>query len=177
MVTKEALIAFDAFLVSKAELFEATVTGGTALILLDVVSRLTEDLDLIDPDLEIGKRLLAIEFAEQHPEFELDVAWINDAASIFKKDLPKGWMDRRVVAFDGQALRLMTLGRDDFLIAKMKSYLSRGAVDTGDCIALKPNRKEFETAERYIYSLLPQDEISAAKREFDLLAAEMKLSR
>jgi len=134
MVTKEALIAFDAFLVSKAELFEATVTGGTALILLDVVSRLTEDL-------------------------------------------PKGWMDRRVVAFDGQALRLMTLGRDDFLIAKMKSYLSRGAVDTGDCIALKPNRKEFETAERYIYSLLPQDEISAAKREFDLLAAEMKLSR
>jgi hypothetical protein len=44
-------LAFDAYLAARGLGFEAVVVGGTALNLLGVISRATQDCDILDPQL------------------------------------------------------------------------------------------------------------------------------
>jgi hypothetical protein len=59
-------------------------------------------------------------------------------------DLPAGWEARTQPLFDGQGLRLQTLGRLDLLRAKLFALCDRG-IDIDDCLALAPRADELRT--------------------------------
>jgi len=173
MVTKETISAFDEFLHTREKLLEATIAGGAALQLLGVVSRLTQDVDMVQPDLTIEIRLLAMEFAQERQDLKLDVSWLNDAASIFLKNLEPGWDTRTETVFDGKALKLKSLGRQDLLVSKIGSYLSRGNIDLEDCKALGPDEKALDSAISWVLSKQAKEDQEAAKERLEKLREEV----
>ena len=58
------------------------------------------------------------------------------------KVLPSGWEARLQLAFEGKALVLRCLGRDDLLRSKLFALCDRG-IDLDDCIAPRPTREEL----------------------------------
>jgi hypothetical protein len=57
--------------------------------------------------------------------------------------LPPGWLERTRPAFEGAAIVLLTLGREDFLRTKVFALCDRG-LDIVDCVALAPTAAELE---------------------------------
>ena len=67
--------------------------------------------------------------------------------------LPSGWKERVQDAFDGVALHLRCLGRQDFLCAKLFALCDR-SIDLDDCVALAPSPEELVAVQAW---LEPQD--------------------
>ena len=67
--------------------------------------------------------------------------------------LPSGWKERVQDAFDGVALHLRCLGRQDLLCAKLFALCDRG-IDLDDCVALAPSPEELVAVQVW---LEPQD--------------------
>jgi len=65
MKPKEILLAFDNFLAQKKKTFSAVIIGGGALSLLGIITRETQDIDILDPQLPKDIDELAREFAGQ----------------------------------------------------------------------------------------------------------------
>lgn len=144
MDPRQTLEAFDAFLELRGLHFEGIVVGGAALSLLGVIARATKDCDVLDPDIPPGIASAALAFAaarRRSGEILRD-DWLNNGPRSLTKDLPSGWRERVQPLFDGKSLRLRTLGRADFLRAKLFALCDRG-LDIGDCIALAPTPEEL----------------------------------
>ena len=135
---------FDDYLAARNKRFEATCIGGTPLALLGVTSRETRDCDVLVPQIPADIKRLSEEFAQERAAKgdALRVDWLNNGPASLVRDLPGGWEERRVIAFEGRAMRLLTLGRMDFLRSKLFALCDR-AIDRGDCIALRPTREEL----------------------------------
>jgi hypothetical protein len=102
--------------------------------------------------------------------------WFNSRAHDFvgvPGCLPDGWRERLRWAYQGQALRLRTLARQDLLCTKLVALVDRG-VDFEDCVALRPTRAELEQA----WPFVAQYEGNADSREvYWLLLARKYLTR
>lgn len=138
---------FNEFLKEKGLTFEAVCIGGAALALLGVITRETRDCDIISPeipkDIEKAAQEFAIEMESQG--FELRKDWLNNGPSSLVPDLPKDWAIRVQVIFDGENLKLFSLGRPDLLKTKLFALCDRD-IDLGDCLLLKPTATELKEA-------------------------------
>ncbi|MBK6575409.1 MAG: hypothetical protein IPG17_04220 [Sandaracinaceae bacterium] len=65
MQPAEVVPAFDELLAACGLQFTGVIIGGSALVLLGVVQRTTEDCDILDPDIPSAVREAAEAFAEQ----------------------------------------------------------------------------------------------------------------
>jgi hypothetical protein len=174
----ETIPAFDAYLVVRGLAFEAIVIGGSALNLLGVLQRPTEDCDVLDPDIPPAVLAAAQAFAVEHG---LDAAWLNSKAHDFvgvPGCLPEGWRGRLQPAYVGTALRLQTLGRHDLLCTKLVALVDRG-LDYSDCLALLPTQVELEQAWPFVaqYEGNPESRdaywLPLARRQLMRLATEL----
>lgn len=141
---KKAIVAFDKFLLKEGLQFEAIIIGGAALSILDVITRMTEDVDCIDPEIPLDIKNASIEFIKQNPQYGLTPEkFLNNGPITIIRDLPAGWRNRTEIIFQGKALTFITLSRLDLLKTKLDAMVQRGR-DIDDVIAMKPTEKELE---------------------------------
>jgi hypothetical protein len=107
---------------------EAIVIGGSALALLDVVSRETQDCDVLDPEIPEDVARAALDFGREVSQtgHVLKAEWLNNGPDSLKHVLSTGWRGRLEKLYFGTALRLQTLGRSDLLKTKLFAYCDRG---------------------------------------------------
>ena len=141
---------FDLYLASAGLEFEAVIIGGAALNIMNVISRQTKDVDFLDPEIPDVIKKASLDFAIKNPELKLDSAnWVNNGPSSLIRDLPKNWRDDLQIIFQGQALKLWTLGRLNLLRTKLYAYADR-EIDYGDCIALNPTLSELKECKEWV---------------------------
>ena len=138
---------FDKFLVKQNTSFSAIVIGGSALAVMGVISRETQDCDVLDPKIPDNIKKLSEEFADKKRKAGevLRDDWLNNGPASLTRDLPSGWRNRTQSIYTGEALTLHTLGRGDFLKSKLFAYCDRGT-DLDDCIAMNPTKTELQSA-------------------------------
>ena len=109
-----------------------------------MIDRPTKDCDVLEPRLPAEIVGAAKAFAaEQRQQGEpLDDHWLNDDPSSLANALPEGWRATLDTIFEGKALRLVTLGREDLLRSKLFALCDRG-VDLADCLAMAPTSDEL----------------------------------
>lgn len=152
MKPRETIERFDRFLAARGLELDAVVVGGAALGLLGVVSRQTRDCDVLHPDLPEPVKVAAGDFAaeERRQGRDLQDDWLNNGPASLSDVLPDGWRDRLQTAFEGEAIRLKTLGRGDLLKAKLFALCDR-ATDLPDCVALEPSAEELDGARAWLH--------------------------
>jgi hypothetical protein len=118
----DTIEAFDLFLRDRGLRFDAVVIGGAALSLLGVVSRPTQDIDILAPEIPQEIHIAARAFAVE----------IRAAGEILQDE----WLN-------GSALHFRCLGRHDLPCAKLFALCDRG-IDLDDCIALAATSDELQ---------------------------------
>lgn len=120
--------AFDRHLARLELRFEGVVIGGSALVLLGVIQRLTRDVDILAPALPEAITTAARDFARRQRQEGVDLIddWLNNGPTQLGDVLPAAWSERVVRVFEGEALVLSTLGRPDLLKSKLFALCDRG---------------------------------------------------
>jgi len=138
--------AFDRHLAGLGLRFEATVIGGSALMLMGVTSRLTRDVDVLVPVLPEVIALAAHDFAKRQRLVGNDVTddWLNNGPMQLADVLPHGWQLRVERLFAGESLILHTLCRQDLLCSKLFALADRDR-DLEDCLALRQSAEEISS--------------------------------
>jgi hypothetical protein len=150
---KTAISEFDNYLSKLGLQFETIIIGGAALSILNVISRMTEDIDCIDPEIPPDIKSASIEFIKLNPQFGLiPEKFINNGPITITKDLPEGWRTRTQVIFQGKAITFLTLCRGDLLKTKLDAMVHRGR-DMNDVIAMKPTEKELEDSLEWVLNI------------------------
>ncbi len=116
---KTVIKAFDQLLAQQNLEFSAIVVGGAALNIMDITSRVTKDVDLIDPKIPPKIKDASLEFVKTHPELSLHENWFNNGPISLIRDLDDGWRRQVKLIYKGEALELFTLGRIDLLKSKL----------------------------------------------------------
>ncbi len=144
MLPRPTIEAFDRHLLGLGLRFEGVVIGGSALGLMGVIQRPTQDFDILVPELPPPIAAAARDFAEAQRKADVDLIddWLNNGPMQLGNVLPTGWKERLQRIFEGQALLLSTLGRADLLKSKLFALCDRGT-DLPDCIALAPTAEEL----------------------------------
>ncbi len=144
MNPNEIISKFDKYLDGHNLSFEAIVIGGAALALLGVITRETQDCDVLDPKIPPAVDKASKDFVKTLRQQGQDIKekWLNNGPEDLKNNLPQGWKSRIQLLFSGKALILYTLGRSDLLRTKLFAYCDRQQ-DLSDCIALAPSKKEL----------------------------------
>lgn len=144
MRPREVIPAFDRYLAARGLRFEAVAIGGTALNLLGVINRSTNDCDILDPTIPIDIADAAQAFAVEQRNAGNALAddWLNNRPASLVPNLPPGWQEQLQVAFSGTAMELRSLGRLDLLRSKLFALCDR-AIDLADCLALAPSATEL----------------------------------
>jgi hypothetical protein len=141
----EMMKAFDRHLAECGLEFSGVVVGGTALVLLGIVARATNDCDVLYPKIpeEIAAAARAFAARMTADRVVLREDWLNNGPSSLARDLPDGWELRLQPLYGGQALTLRTLGRRDLLCTKLFALCDR-QMDLLDCLAMAPLAGELE---------------------------------
>ncbi|HWZ44088.1 MAG TPA: DUF6036 family nucleotidyltransferase [Candidatus Saccharimonadales bacterium] len=138
------LTVFDQYLSARGLRLDAVVIGGAALNLLGIVSRFTKDCDILFPEIpkEVAdaSRSFAAELRQSGEVLQDD--WLNNGPASLASQLHPQWEQRLQTVFTGTAIHLRSLGRSDFLCAKLFALCDRG-IDLGDCLALVPTPEEI----------------------------------
>ncbi|HEY2900258.1 MAG TPA: DUF6036 family nucleotidyltransferase [Polyangia bacterium] len=146
MDPRKTLTAFDQYLAAAKLRLDAVVIGGTALNLLGIVSRATDDCDILHPSLPpvitAAARAFAVDVRSRGQVLADD--WLNNGPASLANQLPVDWQTRLRPVFSGTAIQLRCLGREDLLRSKLFALCDRG-IDIGDCLALAPTRDELRT--------------------------------
>lgn len=144
MLPRPTIEAFDRHLVGLCLRFEGVIVGGSALVLMGVVSRNTKDVDVLIPALPQAITNAARDFAKQQRQAGNNVVgdWLNNGPIQLGDVLPAGWRERVEPLFQGEALTFTVLGRADLLKSKLFALVDRN-IDLEDCIALKPTADEL----------------------------------
>lgn len=145
MRPKETIDLFDDYLAERGLDLSAVVVGGAALGLLGVVSRQTQDCDILHPEIPEEIRQAASRFAAEQRRSggDLKEDWLNNGPASLTNDLPPGWEARLQPIYAGRAINLKTLSRLDLLRSKLFALCDR-AIDISDCLALAPTEDELK---------------------------------
>jgi len=147
---KAAIKRFDLYLNQRKLSFEAIVIGGAALVMMDVITRATRDVDFLDPLIPEDIKMASIQFARQNLDLKLNPnTWINNGPYPLKHDLPSDWRNNLQTIFKGTALTIRTLGRMDLLRTKLYACVDRD-IDFQDCIALAPTLQELKICKKWV---------------------------
>ncbi len=142
---------------------ELLVCGGSALNILGLVQRTTEDIDILAYVRRDEEGKVSIVKAEPlTPElteaakkvardFNLPERWLNPGpASAVDFGLPEGLMERVITRKYGSKLVVHYLGRYDQIHFKVYAAVDQGAgKHLDDLLALKPISEEIENAARW----------------------------
>jgi hypothetical protein len=147
MLPRRTIEAFDQHLAAVGLRLDAIVIGGSALALLEVITRETRDFDILAPALDPAVADAARAFAAKQRRLGVVLMddWLNNGPMQLGDVLPAGWRLRVRVAYEGAAVRLDTLGRADLLSTKLFALCDRGS-DLTDCLALAPTAEEIAEA-------------------------------
>lgn len=140
---------FDQYLEAKKLTFEAIIIGGSALNILNIISRETVDIDCLDPKIPEAIIAASHQFRQSHPELSLIEKWLNNGPETLVRDLPEGWRTRVVLLYTGKSIRFFTLGRSDLLKSKLFAYCDRED-DFADCIAMNPSKEELLNSKAWV---------------------------
>jgi len=153
MQSREILADFDQFLVERGLVLDAVVVGGTALVLLGIISRATKDVDVLYPNLSPDVIGAAREFARQRRATGETLVddWLNNGPHAIIPDLPPDWMQRVNPVYQGQALTIAVPDRPELLATKLFALCDRGT-DLADCLALDPSAAELATVLPWLVS-------------------------
>ncbi len=173
---KEAVKKFDEYLKQKNLSFEAIIIGGAALRLMGVISRVTHDVDFLDPEIPTEIKNASVEFAKLNPDLNLRASeWINNGPRSLTRDLPIGWRSDLQLIFQGEAMILHTLGRINLLRTKLYALADRGT-DFQDCVALAPSLSELEECKDWVLAGDASELWPGRVRDiYSLLIKELKL--
>ena len=159
----ETLQAFDTFLASEGLSFRAVVIGGAALHALGIVTRTTDDVDVLLPQVPPPIADAAARFAARPDSAPVDGEWFNSKSYDFvgiPGCLPAGWRTRLRPLLHGKALTLDTLGRADLLCTKLVALVDREE-DFDDCVALAPTADELRDAWPFVEQYEGNEEVRA----------------
>jgi len=145
------------------EPIEILVCGGSALNVLGVIQRTTEDVDVLayvkrDESGEVSlvkAAPLIAELAEAAKkvarDFNLPEKWLNAGpASAVDLGLPKGLIGRVITRKYGRKLIVQYLGRYDQIHFKLYAAVDQGAgKHLDDLLALRPTSDDLEKASRW----------------------------
>lgn len=153
VIINKIIAGFDEYLEKQKLSFEAVVIGGAALNLLGVVSRLTRDCDILDPNIPEKILQASEDYAQQLISQDnttlVQKNWLNNGPTSLKQNLPKGWESKLQPLFSGKAIIFHTLGRSDLLKTKLYAQCDRQD-DFDDCIALKPTLTELKESIQWV---------------------------
>lgn len=147
---KDIIVSFDSYLAERNLRFEAVVIGGAALIAMGVTSRLTKDIDCLDPVIPAAIKQAAQDFRTDNPSLRLWENWLNNGPISLVDDIPELWRKRVITIFEGKAIVLRTLGRLDLLMTKLFALCDRQQ-DIDDCVALAPTAQELDQCLGWLY--------------------------
>jgi hypothetical protein len=141
---RQTLTSFDVHLIQAGLRLDAVVVAGTALNLLGIVSRSTDDCDTLHPLLPAAVVAASKTFAAvmRAKGAVLSDNWLNNGPVALAEQLPGGWLQRLEPAFSGSAIVLRCPARSDLLLSKLFTLCDRG-LDLGDCLALAPTPEEL----------------------------------
>ena len=145
------------------EPIEILVCGGSALNVLGLVQRTTEDVDVLAYVMRNKEGKISIVKAEPlinelsvaakivARDFNLPDKWLNPGpASAVDLGLPLGLMNRVITRKFGKKLIIHFLGRFDQIHFKLYAAVDQGAgKHLDDLLALKPTSEEIENAARW----------------------------
>ena len=144
---------FDLYLDKKSLKFEAIIIGGAALSILHIISRMTEDVDCIDPEIPLDVKKASAEFIKANLQYGLNPdKFLNNGPISIIQTLPEGWKERTQLIFTGKALTFFTLGRIDLLKTKLDAMVHRGR-DMEDVIAMKPSMEEIAECLEWVLNI------------------------
>lgn len=183
MVDVELLKRFDAYLVSKGLLYEASIIGGAAILLVANAARATGDVDSLLKIPENIKMAIA-QFALVEG---INERWFNDNASRnFNEFVVKGENVFHEKIFEGQALTLFLPSIKTVLLSKFYPIIDR-AQDPKDFLDLESlidqgfvEAKSYDDAlETFEYRMRYEDdrEILARWREVISLLNDFRLEK
>lgn len=146
----------------KGEDISLVVCGGTALFVMDLISRTTNDVDVIG-ELKIHKGKKEVKEFKKFPDwfvksaaavardFNLQEDWINlGPASRLRTGLPHGLTGRLTAKKYGKFLTVYYIGRIDQVYFKLYASLDRGGYHVDDFFALKPTENEIRDAVKWV---------------------------
>lgn len=139
---KQVIPAFDDYLHAEGLKFSAVAIGGSALAILGMIDRHTQDLDLLTSPIPTSIQNAAVHFAQNHL---IDSNWLNNAPLDLANHLPKDWMSLTEDLYCGKALTLKSLCRLHMIYAKFWAMCDRDR-DLSDLVAMNPDPDEIEKA-------------------------------
>ena len=172
---KDVILKFDDYLHEHNLKFSSIIIGGSALIVLGVIDRSTQDVDCLFPIIPSDIKEASIAFAKKQNKKEIVIKedWLNNGPEDLARDLPKGWQVRTQTIFKGKAIHLETLGRNDLLLSKLFAYVDRQQ-DLDDCIALRPTEKELSDSINWLVARDTNDKWeSHVRKSIQLLAKKL----
>jgi Nucleotidyltransferase of unknown function (DUF6036) len=165
-VAHELLAALEQQLGAAGESYDLVVVGGSALLALDLVSRATQDVDVVALA-EDGGLVSAVDLpsgliaARNRVARDLAVPedWLNSGpAAILRFGLPSGFEQRWEVRAYGPGLTVRWASRIDQIHLKLYASVDRGGKHVRDLEALSPTRDELIAAARWARGHDPSEE-------------------
>lgn len=120
--------------------------GGTALIYLGYDGRRTSDVDVIATSLEPEVQKAAVQVAKK---LKINPDWLNTKVTPLGDRLGKGWKKKCTTLFQGDAVTLKVISRQDLINSKVHAAVDRQSADYTDVLWLKPSLKELGLAKEY----------------------------
>lgn len=142
--------------------------GGAALIYLGYEGRRTGDIDVIEDELDEALVEASKIVAKN---LKIPQSWLNNKASPLGKRLGKNWKSKCTVLFQGNAITLKCISRQDLISSKLHAAVDRRSKDYKDIIWLKPSLAELESAKSYT---LKQSKIETYEIWVNGILAEIK---
>lgn len=143
---KTAIKELDRVLTKQGEQYTLYTCGGAALIFLGYEGRGTGDVDII---LEQFDKPLEKAVAEVAKTLKISVTWLNNQVTPLGARLGKDWKSKCQTLFQGNAVTLKAISRQDLISSKLHAAVDRQAVDYMDILWLKPTKQELEIAKKY----------------------------
>jgi hypothetical protein len=157
--TDRLLTALGEQLASTGDAYDLIVIGGSALLALNLVSRPTQDVDVValiqDEEFDEAMPLpepLATARDQVARDLDLPGDWLNSQAAqdMLRLGLPSGFMSRLTRRDYGPALTVRWASRVDQIHLKLHATVDRGGgKHFADLLALQPTSDELILAARW----------------------------
>jgi hypothetical protein len=118
------------------------ICGGASLILQGIITRGTQDVDIVGPKIDDRLEEAAVYVASQ---LGLNPNWLNCAPRGLARDMTPGWEERIFEVYNSSCLIVHSISREDMIFAKFYAYCDRQK-DLQDLLDLKVTKSEVEKA-------------------------------
>jgi hypothetical protein len=137
--------------------------GGGAMILAHAYPLATSDIDAVPRGIEISELDLLVKQIAAEQGIATD--WLNPYFATYSHTLPPDYSERLITVFEGQALRVQALGKEEMLIMKCFAHRQK---DVGHAKALVRRGADVERVRERIEEL-QKKRIPGAQQALDFL--------